>query len=209
MRYIIINMFMIMSLASFSVHGVDEKQQTQELKDQLKSIQGRIKAYLNLPLRKYSKKDRSLVTKKLLQDTATVVGGALALYGAKRYFSSSTPQPGFIADVISIPADIRNITRPANWGTWANYKGDAITYADKLGHGRLSTGPSTNKAAFVATYTIGNEWSNDFIKVRVGYTTQAQADQFIRDMDADIAQRGLNTQYQTSNSVQWENDPGF
>lgn len=198
---------MLMSLVSFSVYGAD-KQQTQELKEQLKSVQGRIKAYLNLPLRKYSKKDRSLVTKKLLQDAATVMGSALAVYGAKRYFSPSTPQPGFITDVISI-ADIKSIARPANWGTWANYKGDAITYSGKSGYGGSSIGPTTNRGAFVATYTIGNEGSNDFIKVRVGYPTQALADQFIRDMDTEIARRGLDTQYPTSNSVQWENDPGF
>lgn len=177
---------------------------TKELKKQLKSIQGRIQIYRNPSSKEYSKKDRSLIRKKLFKDTmkAFVIGALL--FRAKKYFlgkafilNAVTPE-----DAQRIAGDFHRIGETMQYssifrqGHVVNVSGTTIQ-SNQTGLFLWDTSSvpsgsySIEEGAYFATYEMGSVGSNNYLKGRFAFKTVDQALNFIDRLNGFAKSKGL------------------
>lgn len=178
--------------------------QREELKEQLKSIRGKIKVYSSFFSSKYSEKNRSLIRKKMLEDAMIIAVITASLFRIKKYFSGSA----FILNAIPI----EDIQRKASD---LKSTGDAIRYSSMFRQGCFVRVPGTtlesNKTGlfsrhnynqsfaeyrvegggYIVTYELGEVGSNNYIRARVSFAILDRAFEFVERMNRLAKDRGL------------------
>ena len=177
---------------------------TKELKKQLKSIQGRIQIYRNSSSKEYSKKDRSLIRKKLFKDIVRALAITTIFLGVKKYFIEKV----FILNAVT-PEDAQRIA-----GDFHSM-GETMQYSSIFRQGHVVRVPGVTmqsnqpglyfwdtsglslgsclikEGAYFATYEMGSVGSNNYLRGRFAFKTPDQALGFIERLNGFAKSKGL------------------
>ncbi len=177
---------------------------TKELKKQLKSIRGRIQIYRNSSSKEYSKKDRSLIRKKLFKDIVRALAITTVFLGVKKYFiekvfilNAVTPEDAqriaghfhSMGEVMQYSSIFRqgHVVRVPGVTIQSNQPG--LFFWDTSG---LSLGSCSIKdGAYFATYEMGSVGSNNYLRGRFAFERADQALEFIDRLNGFAKSKGL------------------